>query len=200
MKKVIREPLQKRAIETRDKILDAGFELFCTDGYHNTDTSKIAKKANVSTGIVYQYFKDKHDILMASLEKNQDLLFFNINNYKNIKITKKTFPKTLEQTIQNYINNSKLSHEAYMEIKAMAYTDKDVAKLFNSHQEKSIKAIKKLFEKSDFNQENLDEKINLIIIIIWNVIIESLYYKRKPLNRTVFQKIAIDEIMHILKD
>ena len=54
----IREPVQKRSIETKDKIIEAGFELICNDGYYNTNTAKIAKKAGVSTGIVYQYFKN----------------------------------------------------------------------------------------------------------------------------------------------
>ena len=54
----IREPIQKRSIEKKEKIIKSGFELICKDGYHNTDTSKIAKKAGVSTGIIYQYFKD----------------------------------------------------------------------------------------------------------------------------------------------
>ena len=35
----------------------------------------IAKKAGVSTGIVYQYFKDKKDILMSGLEKYADDIF-----------------------------------------------------------------------------------------------------------------------------
>ena len=39
-----RKPSQKRSIETREKIIDAGFDLICTDGYFNTDTAKIAKK------------------------------------------------------------------------------------------------------------------------------------------------------------
>ena len=62
----IREPIQKRSIETKEKIIEAGFELICNDGYYKTNTSKIAKKAGVSTGIVYQYFKDKYDILIEA--------------------------------------------------------------------------------------------------------------------------------------
>ena len=29
----IREPIQKRSIETKDKIIKAGFELICNEGY-----------------------------------------------------------------------------------------------------------------------------------------------------------------------
>ena len=51
----IREPIQKRSIEKKEKIIEAGFDLICEKGYYNTNTAEIAKAAGVSTGIVYQY-------------------------------------------------------------------------------------------------------------------------------------------------
>ena len=84
----IREPIQKRSIETKDRIIEAGFELICTDGYYNTNTSKIAKKAGVSTGIVYQYFKDKKDILMSGLERYADDIFHPMIHMSNINLEK----------------------------------------------------------------------------------------------------------------
>jgi len=64
----VRNPKQERSIETKNKIVQAGYELFSEVGYHNTNTVQIAKRAGVSTGIVYGYFKDKHDILLDVLE------------------------------------------------------------------------------------------------------------------------------------
>ena len=71
----IREPIQKRSIEKKEKIIESGFELICEKGYYNTNTAEIAKNAGVSTGIVYQYFKDKHDILIDALKKYADNIF-----------------------------------------------------------------------------------------------------------------------------
>ena len=88
----IREPVQKRSIEKKEKIIKAGFELICENGYHNTDTSKIAKKAGVSTGIVYQYFKDKRDIFVAGLEKYADNIFYPMIDLPETKFDKKDFP------------------------------------------------------------------------------------------------------------
>ena len=88
----IREPIQKRSIEKKEKIIKAGFELICEKGYYNTNTAEIAKAAGVSTGIVYQYFKDKHDIMYASInngvqviKNNNFSLFVNLNNDKDIE-------------------------------------------------------------------------------------------------------------------
>ena len=64
----VRKPQQERSIEKKNKIVQAGYELFSEVGYHSTNTAQIAKRAGVSTGIVYGYFKDKHDILLDVLE------------------------------------------------------------------------------------------------------------------------------------
>ena len=68
----IRDPKQQRAIEKKEKIIESGFKLICEKGYYNINTAQIAKKAGVSTGIVYQYFKDKYDIFITALEKYGD--------------------------------------------------------------------------------------------------------------------------------
>ena len=92
----IREPIQKRSIETKDKIIEAGFELICNDGYYNTNTAKIAKKAGVSTGIVYQYFKDKRDIFLVGLEKYADHIFYPMLNFSHINFEKIKVNKKLK--------------------------------------------------------------------------------------------------------
>ena len=65
--KAIREPNQERSIEKKNKIIEASYEIFSEAGYYGTNTTDIAKRAGVSTGIVYSYFKDKRDILLYVL-------------------------------------------------------------------------------------------------------------------------------------
>ena len=91
MNDLIREPKQKRAIEKKEKIIEAGFNLICKNGYYNTNTMEIAKKAGVSTGIIYQYFKDKYDILILGIEK------YKVNYYYILLISiKRTLMNLLE--------------------------------------------------------------------------------------------------------
>ena len=126
----IREPIQKRSIETKDKIIEAVFELICNDGYYNTNTAKIAKKAGVSTGIVYQYFKDKRDIFLVGLEKYADHIFYPMLNMTDINFEKKDLAKVIKDMINRFISNHKLSAIAHEEITAMTHSDKDVAFYF----------------------------------------------------------------------
>lgn len=54
-----KKPKQNRGFETRQRILQAGFELFSQKGLHGTNSREIAAAAGVSIGSFYTYFKDK---------------------------------------------------------------------------------------------------------------------------------------------
>ncbi len=57
------EQFEQMRTESRKKIMDAALELFTRNGYDNTPISKISKKAGVSTGLMYNYFKSKDQLL-----------------------------------------------------------------------------------------------------------------------------------------
>jgi AcrR family transcriptional regulator len=48
---------------SRQKILDAAFELFAKHGYNNTSIAQVAKKASVAKGLIYNYFDKKEDLM-----------------------------------------------------------------------------------------------------------------------------------------
>ncbi len=54
--------------ERRGQILRAAVKLFSDKGYYTTTISQIAREAGVSTGLIYQYFGDKDDVLLLSLK------------------------------------------------------------------------------------------------------------------------------------
>ena len=62
-----KEIVQERALKTREKLMAAALALYTEKGYHKTTVDEIAKKAGVSTGIAYRYFKNKKELLLAAL-------------------------------------------------------------------------------------------------------------------------------------
>jgi AcrR family transcriptional regulator len=59
-----------RRIEYRkNQILTAATAIFAEKGYMQTSTREIAKKANLSEGLIYTYFESKDHLLLALLEK-----------------------------------------------------------------------------------------------------------------------------------
>lgn len=61
--------IQQRTVESRKKLLQAAYEIFTQEGYYNTNTKEIVKRAGISTGSFYNYYKDKGDIYCALLEE-----------------------------------------------------------------------------------------------------------------------------------
>ncbi len=64
-----RIPRQARAGSTVDAILDATLQLLEADGPDRLTTNRIAARAGVSIGTLYQYFRDKKAILAALAER-----------------------------------------------------------------------------------------------------------------------------------
>ena len=194
----IREPVQKRSIETKEKIIEAGFELICNDGYYKTNTSKIAKKAGVSTGIVYQYFKDKKDILLSGLERYADDIFYPMLNMSNIKFDKDNLIDIMKNMITKYIGNHKLSKTAHEEITAMTHSDKDIAYFFYKREMDMTHKIVSALTENGFNIANINEKVHIVIGLIDNLCHEIVYHKHEELKYDIMTNVVMAEIVNIL--
>ena len=49
--------------EKKDLILRTALIVFAQEGYHASSVNKIADKANISKGLIYNYFESKEDLL-----------------------------------------------------------------------------------------------------------------------------------------
>ena len=67
---VRREPTQGRARATVEAILEATAQLLTEIGFAETTTNKVAERAGVSVGSLYQYFTDKEAILATLFERH----------------------------------------------------------------------------------------------------------------------------------
>lgn len=58
--------------QKREIICNSALELFAEHGFHSTSISEIAKKAGVSKGLMYNYFKNKEDLLSKIFQRCTD--------------------------------------------------------------------------------------------------------------------------------
>ena len=195
----IREPIQKRSIEKKEKIIKYGFDLICEKGYHNTNTAEIAKAAGVSTGIVYSYFNDKHDILLEGLKRYANSIFYpTIDFTKDIKISKENLDEIVRKTISQFLKNHKLSQSAHEEITAMAHSDKDVANFFHENEIEMTNVIVQLLKKNGFNSTDLVERVHVVIGLIDNICHEIVYHKHNNINYDTMTNIVVEQIVYTL--
>lgn len=74
--------------EKRRKIMDVALELFANDGYHTTSISQIAERANISKGLMYNYFESKEELLKSIVGSFSDEMSERMNPDHDEKITR----------------------------------------------------------------------------------------------------------------
>lgn len=92
-------PAQRRSRATVDAVLEAGAQLLLTIGYDKASTNKIAEKAGVSIGSLYEYFPGK-EAIFAEIRRKQD------QHYAHLILaepTPPTFREALRLQVTTYI-------------------------------------------------------------------------------------------------
>ena len=67
-------PRQARATATLDAMFEATIQVLVTDGPHRLTTTRVAERAGVSVGTMYQYFPHKQALFYALNERYLDVL------------------------------------------------------------------------------------------------------------------------------
>ena len=172
----VRQPIKKKAIATKEMIIDKGFELICNNGYHSVNTASIAKYANISTGNVYQYFHDKHEILLDGLNKYLGSIMFPfIEILEKESDLKNNFPVAIKRVILKTIEVKKDYKKAYHELLSLENSDLEVFKIFKNKELEATNKVNDILTKSGYNLDNQKQKAHFLINII-NLVCEELNY------------------------
>jgi AcrR family transcriptional regulator len=65
-----KSPRQTRSIASVEAIFEATIQVLLSDGLMGLTTTRVAHRAGVSVGTLYQYFPNKHALLFAVLERH----------------------------------------------------------------------------------------------------------------------------------
>ncbi len=82
--------------EKKEKILHAALELFARDGFKTTSTSKVAKHAGVSEGLIFRHFGNKDGLLQAILLEGEERIKVLFSDIVFEPEPKEVIRKTLE--------------------------------------------------------------------------------------------------------
>lgn len=195
-----RIPTQKRSIEKRNRIIEKGFELMCEKGYYNISTPDIAEAAEVSTGIIYQYFNDKKDIFIEGVKNYSKTIMFpmlTVLESENIKID--NIEQLLKNMICAYIKNHTISKKAHEELMAMSHLDDDVGAIFKESEFELTNKIVEILKYNNIEFENPIEKIHIVIGIIENLCHEVVYHKHSKIDYEAMENEVIKIIVNLLK-
>lgn len=197
MKKEVRQPKQERSIDKKNRIIEAGYELFCEVGYYGTNTAEIAKRAGVSTGIVYGYFQDKRDILISVLsiyiEKVFDPILTLFQKLSSPVDFNSLIPDVLDLVIKTHKKNGKI-HEA---LHSLSSSDEAVGAKFLSLEDDITFKIAEIFSSLGEKIDNPLEKIHLAMNIIQSFSHEIVFDKHKYIDYGFMRETVIKTLINI---
>ena len=115
-------------------------------------------------------------------------------------MNKKDFDSLIEHMIAHYMNNHKVSNIAHEEIMAMVHSDKKVAEYYYKRELEMTKSLKIILLDNDFNEDNLSEKVHVMMELIDNLCHEIIYHKHSNMNYEIMTNLVIDNIKNLFKN
>jgi AcrR family transcriptional regulator len=129
----------------KEKIIQSAFQVFTKKGYQTTTMDDIAKEVGVSKAALYQYFKNKKELL------NEIVLSYHIMFREVIRAAlerQDSDSQNLAEEVQGaLLKKYRLHHEMLFEVIAIAAHDEEIKQSLKSEYEKDTVLLKELLQK-----------------------------------------------------
>lgn len=199
MAQEIRQPKQERSIEKKHRIVQAGFELFSQVGYYNTNTAEIAKRAGVSTGIVYGYFKDKRDILLDVLEIYVNTAFAPIMQMIENLQAPLDYPSIISHALDGAIEIHKSNANIHEALHSLSSSDEAINNKFIALEDEITLSIAQKLQNLGVNTQNLNERIHLAMDVVQSFAHEYVYDHHTYIDYDVMRQIVQNTIVALFE-
>ncbi len=121
--------------ERRQQIMHVALEIIAEEGFANSSISKIARKANISKGLMYNYFKSKEELISTIMAEGFDNLFVFFDRNKDGVLTKEELLYFIDQVFDTIQKNI-----GFWRMYFMVLLQPDVFALVETHVMKSLKS------------------------------------------------------------
>lgn len=144
--------------EKQEKIISAALELFAQEGFRSTSTSKVAKLAGVSEGLIFRHFDNKDGLLDAIMQQGEEkakALFAEIVFEEDPREVLRKFIGIAVRMMQDReeANFWKLQYKVKWEMEA-----------YNAHKMEAVQhALTTAFEKLGY-EDAVGQAMNLLLI------------------------------------
>ena len=93
------QKIMARNSDKKPQIIEAAIKVFANKGFYNSKVADVAREAGIADGTIYNYFKNKDDLLISLFElKVEELL----DTFKNALKAFKTAREKLNEFIRLY--------------------------------------------------------------------------------------------------
>ena len=145
--------------EKQERILDTALRLFAELGYSATSTSKVAKEAGVSEGLIFRHFQNKEGLLDAIMKLGEDRLKTLFADIVMESDPQQIISKTLG------LAKTIASDEYQMNFWRLQYKLKWELEYYNSQKMEPLRiALSNAFSK--LNYEDPDKEADIILVLL----------------------------------
>jgi AcrR family transcriptional regulator len=189
-----RAPQQKRSIEKRERIIEAAYSLFCSQGYANTTAPEVAAAATVAVGSFYAYFKDKHDLLMTVMDRY--MASYDETRTKAFAILDDPgipLQDALRSLIESLIEVHENSKAFNSELKALYYFDPEVAEHMRAQRKKVRSAITDFFAAKQEAYRIGDPAVMAFIVdSVIDAVVDKIVFEPEGIDRKILVETTVE--------
>jgi len=143
--------------DKKEKILIVALELFAKEGYKATSTSRVAKQAGVSEGLIFRHFINKEGLLNAIIKEGEErakILFADI--------VLETDPKeVIRKTLT--LGNKMIENKEDADFWKLQYKIKWEMEFYGDYKMEPLEvALTNAFSKLDYNNPKLEARTLLL--------------------------------------
>ena len=183
---------KRSGIESRKRIIDAAMEVFSMKGYATANIREIAKRAEISVGGVYLYFKNKEELYKSLInEKMRDI-------GSKLEITARraeSATEALSHFLKLHLENA-LKHREFILLHirehGFAFGVHEKRQFFRKQRELIENIIQKGIQSGEFRKCNPKDMAKIIMgslrgIVLSMALDDDVHITPKTLNEFVFK-------------
>lgn len=170
----------------RQRIAHAALKLFAARGYSATPISLIAKKAGVSQGLMYNFFKNKKDLLREIVIEGSADIGQSMEAYRTIKDPREAISIHVKKTVE-IIKRKKEFWRLLHAIRLQGSVLDDVQDIFEKITVDVTKIFENVFRTLAYDQPRLEA--HLFLTQIDGLVILFLQNEKIPIDKLALQLI-----------
>jgi len=185
----------------REQIIKAAIEVLKEIGYVSTSLAKIAKKANISTGLISYHFSGKEDLMNNTLMYLVEQEWEFINEWVIQKQTATEKLKSFIEASLAYQITNKTNNIALIEIVFNARTPDHTPYYLLEDEEEDLKTnlLEKILRQGQQSEEFGDFRPQVMSTIIQGAVSESMLTFQNKLSVKEYNEELIKSILKIIK-
>lgn len=194
-------PQRQKSIKTRQRLIEATLEQIAENGYHNITVDKIAEAAGVSTGSAYRYFKNKKEMLLATIEYYYEHIqeFFGTEDASLMSF--ESMEDMLSYVLRRFYDIHMKYYAIHEELESLRHIDADIREAYNKILNEAINTLIQKCPAKYSKLPHLKERLYLGIQLL-----ESFAHTQmdtdiaSQYDMDAMEQLCIQSVMKLLED